>query len=180
MGLYPALQEGFWHSFTGWLIFVFCFAILAGINWILDYLRPPAASPTTDDVPTTEAEPARETPTSFTPYLVAALAIVMLCGPVALRISQAPPVQLLQSLDNFPMQLDSFKGQRTFLDQAMAEAVGADDYLDANFIGPDHTTVSLWIAFFQSQNKKRGGTIHSPIICLAGQVGKLLNPRSST
>ncbi len=29
MGLFPALQEGFLHSFSGWLIFVVCFASMA-------------------------------------------------------------------------------------------------------------------------------------------------------
>jgi len=40
MGLFPALQEGFLHSFSGWLIFVFCFAAMALLNWSLNYWRP--------------------------------------------------------------------------------------------------------------------------------------------
>ena len=40
MGLYPAIQEGFWHSFSGWLIFLFCFSVLALINYCLNYLKP--------------------------------------------------------------------------------------------------------------------------------------------
>ena len=41
MGLYPALLEGFWHAFSGWLIFIFCFGILAVVNYFLNRLSPP-------------------------------------------------------------------------------------------------------------------------------------------
>ena len=42
MGIYPALQEGFWHGFSGWLIFLFCFGFLALLNSGLNYLQPQA------------------------------------------------------------------------------------------------------------------------------------------
>ena len=41
MGVYPALLEGFWHGFSGWLIFIFCFGILAAVNYLLNRLSPP-------------------------------------------------------------------------------------------------------------------------------------------
>jgi EpsI family protein len=50
----------------------------------------------------------------------------------------------------------------------MAEAVGADAYLEANYINAGHAPVSLWIGYFESQSKKVEGRIHSPLICLTG------------
>ena len=37
MGLFPAFQEGFWHGFSGWLIFIFCFGWLTLLNRLMDY-----------------------------------------------------------------------------------------------------------------------------------------------
>ena len=46
MGIFPALQQpGFWHAFSGWLIFVFCLGILSLINWILNKIQPLAPIP---------------------------------------------------------------------------------------------------------------------------------------
>ena len=46
MGIIPALQvPGFWHAFSGWLIFVFCLGILSLINWILNKIQPLSAIP---------------------------------------------------------------------------------------------------------------------------------------
>ena len=46
MGIIPALQvPGFWHAFSGWLIFVFCLGILSLINWICNKIQPLSALP---------------------------------------------------------------------------------------------------------------------------------------
>jgi len=31
IALFPFIQEGFWHYFSGWLIFILCFAIVTGL-----------------------------------------------------------------------------------------------------------------------------------------------------
>jgi len=41
MALYPPMLEGFWHGFSGWLIFLFCLGALAGLNGLLNRLWPP-------------------------------------------------------------------------------------------------------------------------------------------
>ena len=40
MGLFPAWQEGFWHGFSGWLIFILCCGWLMLLNRIMDYRQP--------------------------------------------------------------------------------------------------------------------------------------------
>lgn len=176
MALLPALQEGFWHSFSGWLIFVFCFGLLAFLNWLLNYLWPvpyreagsaPGASP----------EASKGFSTSPTPYLLGALVVVFLAGPVVSKLQQTQPMSLVQSFDHFPMRLGVWQGQRAYLDQAMAKAVGADDYLEANFTNPTQGLISLWIAFFESQSKKLEGRIHSPQICLQGSGWKFIESK---
>ena len=102
MAIFPALQEGFWHSFSGWLIFVFCFAFLAGINWILNYLEPPVAAPSSQEGILPGDTPKKSPHPAFTPYLLAALGLVLIAGPMARRISEAPPISLLQSFNQIP------------------------------------------------------------------------------
>jgi len=169
MGLFPALQEGFWHSFSGWLIFIFCFGFLVLINWLLSYLRPEVSIPEAEaKVSPQEAEPGSATKTSYVPYLIAALILVLLAGQLALRLSRAPEIPLLQDFDKFPLNLGDYQGKRNYLDADMAKAVGADAYLDVNYSDVRPFPVNLWIAYFERQSQKVEGRIHSPLICLSG------------
>jgi EpsI family protein len=178
MGLFPALQVGFWHSFSGWLIFVFCFGVLGLLNWLLNYLEPPLdASAAAAAAPTIATRPQSGVKASFSLYLVAALALVLVAGQMALRLAQAPPVPLVQSFDNFPLRLADYQGSRSYLDTAMAQAVGADAYLEAHYANAKKESLSLWIGYFESQSKKVEGRIHSPLICLTGGGWRILESR---
>jgi len=171
MALFPALLEGFWHGFSGWLIFLLCFAFLGLINWTLNRLQP-------EDAPAPVTAPLDEEPSpgsrnqNLGLYLVAALAIVFLAFPLVRYVGQAPSVPLRQSFDNFPMQLGPWQGRHTFIDPAMVEATRSQAHLNADYQNPDHGSVNLWIAYYETQ-KKAGGFVHSPKGCLTASGWKI-------
>jgi exosortase len=71
MGIIPALLlPGFWHAFSGWLIFVFCLGILSLINWILNMIQPLAALPPDPFAPLSPlpSAPWRQCPTRSSPW----------------------------------------------------------------------------------------------------------------
>jgi len=167
MAFWPVLQEGFWHTFSGWLIFIFCFGFLSIINYTLNCFFPPLQNVRTEAVaPKISKLPDRKV--SYAPYLLMALLLFVSSAFLASRLAEASHIELLQSFDKFPMHLDSWQGKRFYLDSEMARTVGADDYLEATFSDPQNDIVSLWIAFFSSQAFKIGGTVHSPMHCLPG------------
>jgi exosortase D (VPLPA-CTERM-specific) len=181
MGIYPSLLEGFLHTFSGWLIFIFCFGFLALLNLILDKQFPPNPLSGSQNDPSSEKTDVKGPHThahkSFTPYLLAAVILVSGMGPLTHRLSLAPPVPLLQSFDEFPLHIGPFQGSRKYLDPAMAKVVGADDYLEAVYSNNHHVPVSLWIAYFENQKKKVSGRIHSPLVCLPGAGWKILESK---
>lgn len=176
MGIFPALQTGFWHSFSGWLIFVFCFGLLALLNWLLNYLEPPLSS-TAAATPASALTPQAVSRRSLTPYLVAALVVIVVAGQMAFKLAHAPSVPLLQSFDNFPLKLGPYQGGRNYLDEVVAKAVGADAYFEAEYGSPAQGEISLWIAYFESQSEKVEGRIHSPLICLTGSGWHILESK---
>lgn len=168
MGLYPALQqEGFWHTFSGWLIFIISFGLLGALNWLLNYVNPenPAASNNvaalTSQVNSGVRHPSRTT------YLLAALVLVLAAGPLAHKLAQAPPIPLLKSFADFPLHLGNWQGHHVPMDPEMVKATQCDAYLNAEYTNPDHGAVSLWISYYESQ-KKAGGSVHSPLSCFRG------------
>jgi exosortase D (VPLPA-CTERM-specific) len=176
MAIFPVLSvEGFWHSFSGWLIFIFAFGLLALTNWLLNYLSPGSPGTKPPDAPTVTplAAPRKA---SYNLPLLAALALLLLAmlGTTGYKAAAVP---LRQSLDKFPLQLGSWQGQRRYLDPAMAKRVGATDYLEAIFHNPDRSEVSLWIGYFGTQSQKISERIHSPLICLTGSGWKIVESR---
>ena len=167
MGIYPALQEGFWHGFSGWLIFLFCFGFLAFFNWFLNRLSPQAqgiiASVPKDDQ--LQAPVSSKAP--LTPYLCAAICIVILGGIVSHTISDPPPVPLLQSFDHFPLQLNGWQGKRTFISSEIFEKTEADSYFDAEYTSSGKQAVSFYIAYYEKQTTA-GGLGHNPAACMTG------------
>jgi exosortase D (VPLPA-CTERM-specific) len=171
MGIFPALQVGFWHIFSGWLIFIFCFGFLSTFNWVLNYREPE-----TKTVDIKEASPAVAPQSggkpSYAPYLAVALLMVVIAGYFAQMVGNVSPVPLLQSFDNFPLQLGSWQGKRSYIDAEMFKATGASQYLNVDFHNSTQGSVSLWIAYYE--NQKGGGSVHSPFTCLTGSGWSLI------
>lgn len=173
MGIFPALQQGFWHGFTGWLIFLFCFGFLSLINIILNYLQPQIASASVKDVPVNLRNEAVGQQTSHIPYFIAALGMIILSGVLVYTVAQPPPVPLLQSFDNFPLQLGPWKGHRVFMDPEIFEKTESDAYFDAAYTAPEQPQVSLYIAYYESQNSP-SSLDHNPSLCMTGSGWKTL------
>ena len=88
-------------------------------------------------------------------YLVIALVLVCLAGPIANRVARAPAVELRQSFDRFPMELGPWHGQMAYIDPEMVKATQSDAHLNAEFSHPGQPPVYLWIAYYETQKKHR-------------------------
>ncbi len=165
MGIFPVLQpEGFWHSFSGWLIFIFCFGFLSLFNSGLNYLSPSGTAGGSMDK---EEEAKKETNISSYTHLIAALFLIAVATPLVYGINMIAPVPLLQSFDNFPQQLSSWQGRRNFLDPEIIKATDSSAYLDAQYTTPGEVPVSLYIAYYESR-ATAGALGHNPKACMTG------------
>jgi EpsI family protein len=72
-----------------------------------------------------------------------------------------------RSFDHFPLELGHWHGQLAYIDPEMVKATKSDAHLNAEFRFPGHPPISLWIAYYKTQ-KKAGGFVHSPKLCLTG------------
>ena len=170
MGIFPALQEGFWHGFSGWLIFLFCFAFLALFNWLLSRRQPKNEAFAVKEAPAT-GRLSNARPAFFAPLLVAII-MVLGAGYFSQTAGKISPVPLRQSFDNFPLELGPWHGKRSYIDPAMFEATSANAYLNADFQDATQGSVSLWIAYYE--NQKGHGSVHSPFTCLTGSGWSLV------
>ena len=98
-------------------------------------------------------------------WLTAALILASIFGLTIL--SHGSPTLLRKPLDEFPREVDSWRGTDAPMDSRSLEILGASDLISRSYSSPSSTrSMGLFVAFFSSQRK--GGAIHSPKNCLPG------------
>lgn len=175
MGLYPALQKGFLHNLTGWLIFVFCFICLFFFNKVLNIISPPVVSSDHREVSRKETpgRKGRELNTFHIPHLIAAILMALVTGFLTSSFTEALPVMPRQPLAKFPMKLGSWEGRHLPVGEEVFKVLRSDDYLNAEYSNPGGSVVSLWIDYYKNQQTSHG--VHSPFACLQGAGGTILH-----
>ena len=164
--------EGFLHLFEGWVIFMACVAILFIEVWIFARFgrpRRPLAAALQLDLPKFEwgGKPRRRLAgattrawyTSVTIFVLAAICTVALANRDDLVPKRVPLVA-------FPLVFGEWTGQRKRLEPQVATALRLDDYILADYAGPDGVRVNFYVAYYDSQRK--GGAVHSPRSCIPG------------
>lgn len=169
--------EGFFHGFSGWLLFVSSLSILfaemgllarigAGKRkefreWFGTGLDPVEAPP----LSTTGALQGALRPPPSTYLFSVALLIPVLF--VSMKIdAREEIVPSRESFAEFPMQVAAWSGKPLVMEEAYRDALRFDDYLLADYQSPERAPINLYVAYYGSQ--KKGQSAHSPRTCIPG------------
>jgi exosortase D (VPLPA-CTERM-specific) len=164
------MAEGFIHDFEGWFIFMACAALLVLLMWLLARVGKNPI-PLRDAFAISGPEPLlpnatvqyRQVPWSFYVALPALLIMAVVSQVLPHRQEFVP-----QRVDFlfFPHALGEWQGRTGNMDKVYLDALKLDDYLLADYSTPSGASVSLYVAWYQSQRK--GESVHSPKSCLPG------------
>jgi exosortase D (VPLPA-CTERM-specific) len=157
------VAKGFFHSFSGWAVFMIAFAIFTGINLLLTKLSANASVPdTTADDPRNAV---RHTPS----WSAVAIAItIALITPYMVRfLGSVPPVTLKKPLSKFPVEMLGWHGKHETMDEKIWDRVGAQEYTIINYSNGSGLMLNFYTAFYEYQHKA-GDFVHSPRLCLPG------------
>jgi len=176
MGIFPSLQEGFLHQFSGWLIFLFCFASMSLFNWLLNLIHPQSTRVKHNPEPPGPVNPVvPDKRVSNTYYVLAAIAVILIFGQVDRTLSKVQPIALLKSLDSFPLQLGDWHGQSSKIREDIFKVTEADSYFNADYIDPKQYPVNLWIAYYGRHSY--GILAHNPQVCMVGSGWRIIDSK---
>jgi exosortase D (VPLPA-CTERM-specific) len=166
-----AQAEGFLHFFEGWVIFAVCIALLFLIANVLQrFARTPKPVTQVLDLDTDGLlAKTKRFATSWASGSVKASLAAILVAAVVVTTALSPKrvIPDRQTLDAFPMQIGSYRGERTYLEWDIERVLGADDYLLSEYSGGEsELPVNLLISYYKTQNE--GSGIHSPEVCIPG------------
>lgn len=176
--LFPILgakaAEGFFHDFSGWLIFMVSLVILLGELWVLNRIFPNAIRPANADhgidshlVPSNEAQSIGVFQAILRPpqYVVAAgllVAMLVIYGNVDFRekVPASKPFNLM------PLAVGEWQGTLNSMGPDLIAALNLSDYTLIDYRNPQGREINIYIAYNDSQRK--GKSTHSPDSCLPG------------
>jgi len=163
------LTEGFWHDFTGWMVFMVSGVALAGVALGMRKLAPAASAAGKAGDEVAGSKKFKTQAASLTAYLAtaAACAIILGSGWAAARIPHLQKKVSRSTFRSFPMQIGRWEGRSQIIGEKILASLWADDYVSATYTTPgSQAKVLLLIPYYSYQSTQH--TAHAPQSCLLG------------
>ncbi|HOD35377.1 MAG TPA: VPLPA-CTERM-specific exosortase XrtD [Syntrophales bacterium] len=166
-----AAAEGFFHGFSGWLIFMFTLGVLLAEIWVLRRIAPgPSESlfarPAPSHALNSLLQPGEGGSKSFfspLQFIVAAVLLILTLG-ISMGVEFREKMPASKSFSQFPLTVGSWEGTRQFMGQDLITSLDLNDYTNIDYKNISGQRVDFYVAWYESQRKNQ--SIHSPETCL--------------
>jgi EpsI family protein len=167
------VAEGFFHGFSGWLIFLFAFAALFAFHFVLKIVFPTSKNVVLRG---TDHEPRMEhSLQNFkTLPLVVTITGLLILSSLSFAASSLPPFIIVNGLNNFPLEIGGWKGKSEKVDSEIIRLSGAEDAFSASYFNEKGDLLSLYIGYRGSPFVESENFFHSPNVCLPSSGWKTL------
>ncbi|MEW7985090.1 MAG: VPLPA-CTERM-specific exosortase XrtD [Candidatus Thiodiazotropha endolucinida] len=161
--------EGFLHYFEGWIIFVFCLAIILIEIVLLSHIGQQmslaqALNLKWPDILPDGFQPAVQKVSSVHYGMAGAVLLLLV---VSLYIKGQEEIHPERApFENFPQQVGEWIGKDDKLETIYLDSLKLDDYFLADFKNPFDDLVNFYVAYYESQ--QAGSAAHSPRSCIPG------------
>jgi exosortase D (VPLPA-CTERM-specific) len=173
----PDIAQGFFHGFSGLVIFLISVPVLLIEMKILEKL-PPNAQKSSSKSSDSEKQPSSRNPDPkekkisqstalHQPIFIVAVILLVATFAFSQGIEFREKIPANKSLDQFPLKFANWSAEsRQPLAKIYLDALDLSEYIMADYQNGNDKRVSIYVAYYESQNK--GQSIHSPASCLPG------------
>jgi len=171
------VAEGFFHQFSGLLVFIICIPVLLIEMRILEKL-PPVQSKTSSEPMETQTITSDNNPGSQNkkvskhglfrqPVFVVAVILLGVTLAISSTVDFREKIPAKKNLDQFPLKIGEWSAtQRQRMAQKFIVELDLSEYVVINYQNRNGKKVNFYVAYYESQSK--GKSIHSPASCLPG------------
>lgn len=161
--------EGFIHMFEGWVVFLFCLAMLFGVIVILarfsgqKNIGELLAMPDVDPI-----KPASAWAKSAFVRVAAISVVLILAAGLYVQFGTSNILRVPDRTDlaTLPYEFPDWRSNVEEIDAQTLNVLGADDFLVTNMTSPEGEIFNLYIAYLNMQ--RHGHSWHSPRQCIPG------------
>ena len=170
--------EGFFHDFEGWFIFMISLGALLAVMWGMNRLFPEHARKSkTGQVHSFSKGAGLKNKKSAVKFWYPQFIISTVLLVATLALSQGidfrEAIPTAKTFDNFPLQVNQWRGTRQDMEEIFIDALDFNDYIMADYTNEKGRQINFYVAYYESQRK--GESIHSPNTCLRGGGWKFRN-----
>jgi exosortase D (VPLPA-CTERM-specific) len=169
-----SVAEGFFHGFSGWLIFMFAFAMLFVFYFFLRVISKKKtfadASVDLSKVTVNHGEGRN----NLIPVVLVSV-LLLSAGILGYATSALPKITINGGLTSFPMTFNTWAGQPETMDTEMIAASGAEEALTATYRRSPEEIISLYMGFRGSPFTETENFFHSPTVCLPSSGWKTIS-----
>jgi exosortase D (VPLPA-CTERM-specific) len=159
------IADGFFHGFSGWLIFVLALLMVFLFFFMLKTFFPEVStkkeSNSSNKDQTIESNSGKNTIA-----VVVSCVMLLLTGIWSYATAAYPPVQIKGGLSFFPLTIDGWQGRPENIDTRIIFLSGAEDAFNGTYRSTSGDIVSLYIGYRASPFTESENFFHSPNICL--------------
>ena len=181
------VAQGFFHGFSGWIIFMAGLGALLLETWVLNGFRSlkwsgaqkerESQQPNGEEVDEHDTaaggrggnEPGKKSGFKAIispPHFVVSIIVLGLTLVLVQSLEFREKIPIKKSFDHFPLKLGEWSGRRQSMEQRFLNILDLSDYVIVNYRNPDGREINFYTAYYESQRK--GESIHSPASCLPG------------
>ena len=157
------IAEGFFHGFSGWIIFVFALLILLGLYILLQRTFP---SSRRKPSPIIKPLSRKSSAAAHKAAVAASCCSLLLVGSLNYAAIALPPLSLSNGFEKFPLKFDRWDGRRETMDPKIISLSGAEDAFNGTYMSKNGEIVSLYIGYRGSPFTESENFFHSPDVCL--------------
>jgi exosortase D (VPLPA-CTERM-specific) len=172
----PKVAEGFFHEFSGLLIFVICIPVLLMEMKVLEKL-PPIQSKTDSEHKEIDKNISGNNPDSsyhiksstygwlFQPMFVAAVILLGATLAISRTVDFRERILVKKNLAQFPQKIGEWTAnRRQSIAQKFLDELDLSEYAIMDYHDPGGKKINFYVAYYESQRK--GKSIHTPATCL--------------
>ncbi|MBK7550796.1 MAG: VPLPA-CTERM-specific exosortase XrtD [Syntrophaceae bacterium] len=170
-----AAAEGFFHGFSGWLIFMFTLVVLLAEIWVLRriasgpsesfFARPETAQRARGQIDTRLTGTGLKAFLAPPQFVVASVLLVLTLG-ISMVVDFREKIPITKPFSQFPQVVGTWEGSRQHMEQKFIAELDLSDYTIIDYKNATGLLVDFYVAYYESQRK--GESIHSPETCLPG------------
>jgi len=159
------VAEGFFHGFSGWVIFCFAFLVLLAETWVLKRIGQPSG-PVTDESAISHGNPLNflendepgQRPSSHPgrllspPFIVVSLLLTLTIA-VSQTVNFREKIPIKKPLGTFPLEIGKWEGDYQTMRRGLIRSLDLSDYVMVSYKAPSEETVHFYVAYYESQRK---------------------------
>jgi exosortase D (VPLPA-CTERM-specific) len=171
------VAEGFFHEFSGLLIFAICIPVLFIEMKVLEKLPPVQSESASEhrkaETSSSEINPGQKSKKGLgrkgllQPAFIVAVVLLGATLGISHTVEFREKIPAKKNLDQFPLKIGEWNADhhktmaRNFIDR-----LDLSEYVIADYRNQSGKSISFYVAYYESQRK--GESIHSPATCLPG------------